>query len=68
MTVPHLVPEFPLLQKFLRVTPNVTSNLSQELYVFHKMGLTELVQYACLYLLSLVNFSFKFLMFWLLLH
>ena len=41
MTVPHLVPEFPLLQKFLKVTPRVTSNLSQELYVFHKMGLTE---------------------------
>ncbi|XP_052767765.1 cilia- and flagella-associated protein 61-like [Mya arenaria] len=39
MTVPHLVPEFPLLQNFVRVTPRCPSTLPQELYVFHRNGL-----------------------------
>lgn len=39
ITVPHLVPEFPLLQQFVRVTPRVPSTLSQELYVFGAAGL-----------------------------
>ncbi|XP_066282688.1 cilia- and flagella-associated protein 61-like isoform X1 [Branchiostoma lanceolatum] len=41
MTVPHLVPEFPLLQNFVRVTPRVPSILAEELYVFHRAGLLK---------------------------
>ncbi|OWF50418.1 cilia- and flagella-associated protein 61-like isoform X2 [Mizuhopecten yessoensis] len=41
ITVPHLVPEFPLLQGFVRVTPRCPSTLSQELYVFHRSGLMK---------------------------
>ncbi|KAL3874225.1 hypothetical protein ACJMK2_037270 [Sinanodonta woodiana] len=41
ITVPHLVPEFPLIQEFVRVTPRCLSTLSQELYVFHKSGLLK---------------------------
>ncbi|XP_063727763.1 cilia- and flagella-associated protein 61-like isoform X1 [Symsagittifera roscoffensis] len=39
LTVPHLVPEFMLLQQFVRVTPRVQSNLGQELYIFNRYGL-----------------------------
>ncbi|CAH3017155.1 unnamed protein product [Porites evermanni] len=41
LTMPHLVPEFPLLQSFVRVTPRKYSTLSQELYIFHRWGLIE---------------------------
>lgn len=41
ITAPHLVPEFPLLQHFVRVTPRLTSVLAQELYIFHKSGLVK---------------------------
>lgn len=41
ITVPHLVPEFPLLQRFMRVTPRCPSTLPQELYVFYKAGLLK---------------------------
>ncbi|XP_053397247.1 cilia- and flagella-associated protein 61-like [Mercenaria mercenaria] len=41
ITVPHLVPEFPLLQNFVRVTPRCPSTLSQELYAFHRCGLLK---------------------------
>ncbi|KAJ8309534.1 hypothetical protein KUTeg_014408 [Tegillarca granosa] len=41
ITVPHLVPEFPLLQTFVRVTPRCPSTLPQELYVFHRSGLLK---------------------------
>ncbi|XP_064621787.1 cilia- and flagella-associated protein 61-like isoform X2 [Lineus longissimus] len=41
ITVPHLVPEFPLLQQFVRVTPRTPSVLSQELYIFNKSGLIK---------------------------
>ncbi|KAK6176372.1 hypothetical protein SNE40_014672 [Patella caerulea] len=41
ITVPHLVPEFPLLQGFVRVTPRSPSILSQELYIFNKSGLLK---------------------------
>ncbi|ESO85404.1 hypothetical protein LOTGIDRAFT_107567 [Lottia gigantea] len=41
ITVPHLVPEFPLLHGFVRVTPRSPSTLSQELYVFHRSGLLK---------------------------
>ncbi|KAK3611320.1 hypothetical protein CHS0354_029969 [Potamilus streckersoni] len=49
ITVPHLVPEFPLLQEFVRITPRCPSTLSQELYVFHKSGLLKdfMVRPAC---------------------
>nr|XP_002126453.1 cilia- and flagella-associated protein 61 [Ciona intestinalis] len=39
ITVPHLVPEFPLIQQFVRVTPKPMTNLPHELYVFHRNGL-----------------------------
>ncbi|EDV28663.1 uncharacterized protein TRIADDRAFT_19305 [Trichoplax adhaerens] len=39
ITVPHLVPEFPLLQHFTRVTPKPRSTFPQELYLFHHYGL-----------------------------
>ncbi|KAK2147282.1 hypothetical protein LSH36_561g01009 [Paralvinella palmiformis] len=49
ITVPHLVPEFPLLQQFVRITPRVPSTLAQELYVFGRAGLLRgfKVRQAC---------------------
>ncbi|KAG8444005.1 hypothetical protein GDO86_009261 [Hymenochirus boettgeri] len=44
ITVPHLTPEFPLLQNFVRVVPLSTCTLSQELYVFHRAGLTSSIK------------------------
>ncbi|KAM4694219.1 cilia- and flagella-associated protein 61 [Discoglossus pictus] len=44
ITVPHLISEFPLLQKFVRVVPLSTSTLSQELYIFHRSGLLNLLK------------------------
>ncbi|XP_030854264.1 cilia- and flagella-associated protein 61 [Strongylocentrotus purpuratus] len=41
LTVPHLVPEFPLLQNFVRGTPKCPSVLPQELYLFHRAGLLQ---------------------------
>ncbi|XP_052270971.1 cilia- and flagella-associated protein 61-like [Dreissena polymorpha] len=41
ISVPHLVPEFPLIQNFVRVTPRCPSTLSQELYVFNRNGLLK---------------------------
>ncbi|NWT88451.1 CFA61 protein, partial [Lanius ludovicianus] len=37
--VPHHVPEFPLIQSFVRAVPSCTSRLGRELYVFHRAGL-----------------------------
>ncbi|KAM6208188.1 cilia- and flagella-associated protein 61 [Sarcoramphus papa] len=39
--VPHHVPEFHLIQSFVRVVPFCTSKLGQELYVFHRAGLLK---------------------------
>ncbi|XP_051781521.1 cilia- and flagella-associated protein 61 [Erpetoichthys calabaricus] len=39
ITVPNMVPEFPLLQSFARVIPYHSSTLPQDLYVFHRSGL-----------------------------
>ena len=39
MTTPHLVPEFPLLQQFVRITPKPGVNVPHELYAFHRHGL-----------------------------
>ncbi|XP_071403684.1 cilia- and flagella-associated protein 61 [Pithys albifrons albifrons] len=37
--VPHHVPEFRLIQSFVRAVPFCTSTLGRELYVFHRAGL-----------------------------
>ncbi|XP_010573377.1 PREDICTED: uncharacterized protein C20orf26 homolog [Haliaeetus leucocephalus] len=39
--VPHHVPEFHLIQSFVRVVPLYTSKLGEELYVFHRAGLLK---------------------------
>ncbi|KAM6355899.1 LOW QUALITY PROTEIN: cilia- and flagella-associated protein 61 [Podargus strigoides] len=39
--VPHHVPEFHLIQSFVRVVPLCTSKLGHELYVFHRAGLLK---------------------------
>ncbi|KAE8601161.1 hypothetical protein XENTR_v10013560 [Xenopus tropicalis] len=44
ITVPHLTPEFPLLQNFVRVVPLSTCTLSQELYVFHRAALISSIK------------------------
>ncbi|XP_077999640.1 cilia- and flagella-associated protein 61-like [Glandiceps talaboti] len=41
VTMPHLVPEFPMLQNFVRITPRCPSTLPQELYVFNRNGLIQ---------------------------
>ncbi|KAM5163800.1 cilia- and flagella-associated protein 61 [Mantella aurantiaca] len=44
ITVPHLTPEFPLLQSFVRAVPLSTCTLPQELYIFHRVGLINFLQ------------------------
>ncbi|XP_069810288.1 cilia- and flagella-associated protein 61 [Dendropsophus ebraccatus] len=44
ITVPHLTPEFPLLQSFVRAVPLSTCTLPQELYIFHRAGLINLLR------------------------
>ncbi|NXI90493.1 CFA61 protein, partial [Psophia crepitans] len=39
--VPHHVPEFHLIQHFVRAVPFCTSKLGHELYVFHRAGLLK---------------------------
>lgn len=41
ITLPHNVPEFTLIQNFLRVTPRPKSTLNHELYIFHRAGLIK---------------------------
>lgn len=41
ISIPFLVPEFPLLQSFARITPKISSTFSHELYVFHSSGLLK---------------------------
>ncbi|NWR58567.1 CFA61 protein, partial [Bucorvus abyssinicus] len=41
MLVPHHVPEFYLIQSFVRVVPLCTSQPDHELYVFHRAGLLK---------------------------
>jgi uncharacterized protein YfiM (DUF2279 family) len=41
ITLPHNVPEFTLIQNFLRVTPRSKSTLNHELYIFHRAGLLK---------------------------
>ncbi|XP_030626735.1 cilia- and flagella-associated protein 61 [Chanos chanos] len=44
ISVPKMAPEYPLLQSFLRVVPQRTSTLPQELYIFHRSGLLKTVE------------------------
>ncbi|KAM6280954.1 LOW QUALITY PROTEIN: cilia- and flagella-associated protein 61 [Porphyrio hochstetteri] len=39
--VPHHMPEFHLIQSFVRAVPSCTSSLGRELYVFHRAGLLK---------------------------
>ncbi|NXA42747.1 CFA61 protein, partial [Eudromia elegans] len=39
--VPHLTPEFHLIQSFVRAVPFCTSTFNHELYVFHRAGLLK---------------------------
>ncbi|CAF0926188.1 unnamed protein product [Rotaria sp. Silwood1] len=39
ITIPQMVPEFPLLQSFIRIPPRVNLPNIQELYLFHRAGL-----------------------------
>uniref|UniRef100_A0A803SLV4 L-amino-acid oxidase n=1 Tax=Anolis carolinensis TaxID=28377 RepID=A0A803SLV4_ANOCA len=41
ISVPHMVPEFHLIQNFVRVVPFSNCTLHQELYVFHRSGLLK---------------------------
>ncbi|ESO06870.1 hypothetical protein HELRODRAFT_77249 [Helobdella robusta] len=41
ISVPHLVPEFSLLQRFSRVTPLLTKHIPHELYVFCSAGILD---------------------------
>ncbi|KAM6455925.1 cilia- and flagella-associated protein 61 [Liasis olivaceus] len=41
ITVPHMVPEFHLIQSFVRIIPFNNCTLDQELYVFHRSGLLK---------------------------
>lgn len=41
ITLPPNVPEFSLIQNFLRVTPKDTNKINQELYIFHRAGLIK---------------------------
>ncbi|XP_070796898.1 cilia- and flagella-associated protein 61 [Pituophis catenifer annectens] len=41
ITVPHMVPEFHLIQNFVRIIPFCNCTLDQELYVFHRSGLLK---------------------------
>ncbi|XP_042320316.1 cilia- and flagella-associated protein 61 [Sceloporus undulatus] len=41
ISVPHMVPEFHLIQNFVRVIPFSNCTLDHELYVFHRSGLLK---------------------------
>ncbi|XP_053103219.1 cilia- and flagella-associated protein 61 isoform X4 [Hemicordylus capensis] len=41
ISVPHMVPEFQLIQNFVRIVPFSNCTLDQELYVFHRSGLLK---------------------------
>ncbi|XP_060630072.2 cilia- and flagella-associated protein 61 [Anolis sagrei] len=41
ISVPHMVPEFHLIQNFVRIIPFSNCTLNQELYVFHRSGLLK---------------------------
>ena len=41
VSVPHLTPEFVLIQSFVKVVPFNNCTLEQDLYVFHRAGLLK---------------------------
>ncbi|CAF0802788.1 unnamed protein product [Brachionus calyciflorus] len=41
ITLPQNVPEFSLIQNFIRITPRNTNKINQELYLFHRAGLIK---------------------------
>ncbi|KAM6163775.1 cilia- and flagella-associated protein 61 [Rhynchocyon petersi] len=41
ISLPHLTPEFPLIQNFVRMVPFSNCILEQDLYVFHRAGLLK---------------------------
>uniref|UniRef100_A0A8C8Z7A0 Cilia and flagella associated protein 61 n=1 Tax=Prolemur simus TaxID=1328070 RepID=A0A8C8Z7A0_PROSS len=41
ISVPHLTPEFSLIQNFVKIVPFPNCTLKQELYVFHRAGLLK---------------------------
>uniref|UniRef100_A0A4W3K2E6 Uncharacterized protein n=1 Tax=Callorhinchus milii TaxID=7868 RepID=A0A4W3K2E6_CALMI len=41
ITVPHVVPEFPLLKEFVRITPYSNTTLPHELYIAHRNSLLK---------------------------
>jgi len=70
MTIPHLVPEFPLLQQFVRITPRPGANVPHELYAFHRHGLlvsqfqvrkacSSDLEQACIAEFEFVDFSYN---------
>ncbi|XP_055494965.1 cilia- and flagella-associated protein 61 [Leucoraja erinacea] len=44
ITVPHVVPEFPLLKDFIRVVPYSKTTIPHELYVTHRKGLLKSIK------------------------
>ena len=41
ISVPHLTPEFVLIQSFVKVVPFNNCTLDQDLYIFHRAGLLK---------------------------
>ncbi|XP_060253491.1 cilia- and flagella-associated protein 61 [Ovis aries] len=44
ISVPHLTPEFVLIQSFVKVVPFNNCTLEQDLYVFHRAGLLKTIE------------------------
>ncbi|KAB0383227.1 hypothetical protein FD755_005144, partial [Muntiacus reevesi] len=44
ISVPHLTPEFVLIQSFVKVVPFSNCTLDQDLYVFHRAGLLKTIK------------------------
>ncbi|KAI4538114.1 hypothetical protein MG293_011517 [Ovis ammon polii] len=44
VSVPHLTPEFVLIQSFVKVVPFNNCTLEQDLYVFHRAGLLKTIE------------------------
>ncbi|XP_036176862.1 cilia- and flagella-associated protein 61 [Myotis myotis] len=44
ITLPHLTPEFVLIQNFVKVVPFNNCTLDQDLYVFHRAGLLKTIK------------------------
>ncbi|OWK03181.1 hypothetical protein Celaphus_00007589 [Cervus elaphus hippelaphus] len=44
ISVPHLTPEFVLIQSFVKVVPFNNCTLDQDLYVFHRAGLLKTIK------------------------